>query len=120
MVFNLKINKNIFLILLYIALISVFYLATTNNEMEIVKKSWDKLNHLAAFAVLYLLIEVVYKKGFGKNFVVLMCFGILIEVVQYFIPSRDFTLLDIIANGVGIIVGYCFFLLYKRYRVYSR
>jgi len=36
--------------------------------------------------------------------VALLFFGILIEVVQFFIPSRDADLNDIIADFVGILL----------------
>lgn len=33
-----------------------------------------------------------------------MAFGLQIEIVQYFLPNREFSLLDVFADGVGIVM----------------
>jgi VanZ family protein len=50
---------------------------------------------------------------FGFKFVLLLFFGLLIEVIQYFIPNREFSFYDLVANLVGIAFGY---ILYKLIR----
>lgn len=35
----------------------------------------------------------------------LLAFGLQIEIVQYFLPNREFSLLDVVADGVGIVFG---------------
>ena len=67
---------------------------------------WDKLSHSIAFAALALSAALGWP---DKNFVQfvlipLLTFGVLIEVLQYFIPGREFSLLDMLADAIGIII----------------
>ena len=64
----------------------------------------DKVSHFLAFYVLSLLVDFSFPKyGFvlPKVFA-LLGYGLLIEIVQYFIPYRTCSLLDLSADGVGI------------------
>ena len=67
---------------------------------------WDKLSHSIAFAALALCAALGWP---DKNFVQfvlvpLLTFGVLIEVLQYFIPGREFSLLDMLADAIGILI----------------
>lgn len=96
---------------LYISLISILFLATTTKEIETIKHTWDKLNHILAFITLYMILSFAYKNlNTNLKFILLLFFGIFIEIVQYFIPSRDFSFYDIVAYFIGVFIGY---LLYK-------
>lgn len=91
----------------FAALACIEYLATTTRQIEVIAHSWDKLNHLVAFAVLYLLLSAAF--GHLKiwcRVMLLMAFAVQIEIVQHFIPGREFSLLDIVADGVGIAIGW--------------
>lgn len=98
-----KISKLLF----YCALAGIEYLALTPQHIEIVEGFWDKQNHFLAFFVLYVLLSESYtrfsvrKKGF-----LLVLVGIQIEITQYFIPGRFFSLLDILADSIGIAIGF--------------
>lgn len=99
--------KHIYQISFFTTLLVIEYLATTTREIELVAHSWDKLNHLAAFAVLYILLSAAF--GLLKiwtRVILLMVFAVQIEIVQHFIPGRDFSLLDIVADGIGIVIGW--------------
>ena len=37
---------------------------------------------------------------------ILLAFAVQIEIVQYFIPGRDFSLLDIFADMIGVFIGF--------------
>ena len=65
----------------------------------------DKLNHIVAFFTLNI---VANKAKIPNHIVLLVLFVIFIEVVQFFIPSRDFSLLDILADSVGILLSFVF------------
>ncbi|UFH59208.1 VanZ family protein [Sulfurovum mangrovi] len=99
--------KHLYQISFFTTLLVIEYLATTTREIEVVAHSWDKLNHLAAFSVLYLLFSAAF--GHLKmltRVMLLMVFALQIELVQHFIPGRDFSLLDIVADGIGIACGW--------------
>lgn len=95
--------------LLLFALIGVvFYLAVSPAPPKSVDFGWDKLNHLAAFAAL----TFAGCLGFpGERRVVwgvmlgMLALGGLIEIAQYFVPSRSSEWLDLGADAVGIVCG---------------
>jgi len=91
----------------FICIIAIEYLATTTREISVVTNSWDKANHFVAFMVLYILLSLGYKHlSLIKKILILLAFAVQIEVVQYFIPGREFSLLDIFADMVGMGIGY--------------
>ena len=80
----------------------------------------DKIAHAALFAGLSFFWVFGLKKAGYKTLLNLrmdlvlfggiLLFGIGIELLQHFvIPQRHFDFFDIIANGVGIIIGFLFF-----------
>ena len=102
--------SNYFKFALLICILSIEYLATTTREIEIVSGMWDKSNHFMAFFVLYLLISFAYQhmKIFHK-ILWLLAFAIQIEVVQYFIEGRFFSLMDVVADTIGMLIGVLIF-----------
>jgi len=80
----------------------------------------DKAGHLLAFAVLFLLLKEGWQNlSFYTVFFLLLSYGIGIEVCQYFIPNRSFSIADIVADGLGELLGgvlvYLTFNLKKRF-----
>jgi VanZ family protein len=67
---------------------------------------WDKLSHSIAFAALALSAALGWpERDFFRSVLLpLLLFGVFIEVIQYFIPGREFSLLDMLADVVGIII----------------
>ena len=63
----------------------------------------DKFKHAAAFLVLTLL----YIGGYGMErvWMAMLATGIFIETVQYFLPYRDASFYDLMADAVGIWMG---------------
>ena len=66
----------------------------------------DKLSHLLAFLALAVVADYSFP---DKTFVVpkalpLLAYGVGIEIVQYFIPYRSFSVLDMMADAAGLIV----------------
>ena len=65
---------------------------------------WDKAEHAVVFFVLTLLVWLAYpQRALALLSVWLFAYGVGIECVQYFIPSRSFSLLDVLADTVGIL-----------------
>ena len=87
-------------------LIAIEYLATATFKIKPIQNSWDKANHFFAFLALYVTLSLGYTQMPLKSKVLLLlAFGIQIELVQAFLPNREFSLLDIVADGLGILVG---------------
>ena len=66
----------------------------------------DKLLHLSCFLYLTIiswLSRIIYKELW--LYVIVLAYGILIEIVQGFLPYRSFEYLDIFADFVGVIAG---------------
>jgi VanZ family protein len=99
-------RRNYFKILFYIGLLVIFILAVipdTDKLPEITKLS-DKLNHVAAFFTLAILIDFAYSnKSFLWKFNFLVWYGLLIESIQYFLPYREFSLYDLAADIAGLL-----------------
>lgn len=87
----------------WLAILAIFYLATTAIEHQVQATFNDKINHLAAFGTLSLLAHIAYASTPKVKWATgLLGYGLLIEVVQYFLPHREFSLLDLAADLAGI------------------
>ncbi len=93
-------------LVLLVSAIAVLYLATTSETYPVPASANDKINHSIAFLELTLLAFLAWP-GARLLYVAppLLLFGLLIEVVQSFLPYREFSLLDVAADGTGIVVG---------------
>ncbi len=70
----------------------------------------DKVYHVLAYGWLALLPMIGYEK---KHYALvaslsMILLGILLEVGQLYAPGRHFSTVDVIANTVGVIVGFYF------------
>nr|WP_275758055.1 VanZ family protein [Sulfurimonas sp. SAG-AH-194-C21] len=93
---------------------SIEYLATTSVHISVVEGMWDKSNHFTAFFTLYILLSLSYNElEMKKKFFYLLIFGMQIEIVQEFIGRSAFSMLDIVADIVGIILGIIFYHFFK-------
>ena len=89
---------------LWCAVIAISYLATTSVDHTVQSTFNDKFNHLIAFIVLSFLAHIAYPKVKKLKWATALFFyGLLIEAVQYFLPYREFSLLDLATDSVGII-----------------
>lgn len=88
-------------------LVIIEFLATATAGVESVTLGWDKLNHMAAFAVLYILVSLAFEDlSVVYRFLLLFVFGLQIEIAQSFLPPREFSSLDVVADMVGIMFGF--------------
>ena len=69
----------------------------------------DKLHHAVAFFVLAFLLDFAWPRQPWQRtkWLTLLGYGLFIEVVQFFIPYREFSLWDLAADGLGLLLyGY--------------
>ena len=101
------INKRMFQVYLYICLVAIEFLATTTTvHIELVESMWDKSNHFIAFFVLYILLSLAYPKlTLAFKTVLLLAFGLQIELVQEFSGRSPFSSFDMLADSIGILIG---------------
>jgi len=66
---------------------------------------WDKAEHAGTFAVLTSLAWLGYRRHCSVVTVagLLVFYGIGIECVQHFVPSRSFSVLDMVADAIGVL-----------------
>jgi VanZ family protein len=62
----------------------------------------DKLQHALVFFVLAALAEAAWPRALRRAMAGVFLYGLLIESVQWFLPWREFSLLDWLADGVGV------------------
>lgn len=65
----------------------------------------DKAHHVLAFVVLGLLLRLSYNINYWYGLLVLVGFGIFIEVSQYFTVTRVAEEKDLIADLIGSFIG---------------
>lgn len=68
---------------------------------------WDKSMHATAYAIYVLLgSQLVHTpRQFHLVAMGIFAFSGAMEVGQYFVPGRDMSALDLIANGIGVLLG---------------
>jgi VanZ family protein len=68
---------------------------------------WDKSMHATAYAVYVLLGSQLVRtpRQFYLMSLGIFAYGGLIEIGQHFIPGRDMSALDLLANGLGLALG---------------
>jgi VanZ family protein len=99
-----------------LTLLLVSYLSFGHIEQTPVANINDKLGHTAAFLCLAFLLDFAWPRqvwGAGKA-LPLLAYGLLIELAQYFLPYRTFSLWDLAADGLGLILYSLAFPLLKR------
>ncbi len=74
----------------------------------------DKVNHVIAFFVLSIFALFAYPGVYLRSGLWLMLYGILIEIVQIWIPGRNCSLPDLVADLCGILTGMVVVLLFRR------
>ena len=86
---------------LALAVVSWFALAPQQTLPPV--HLWDKLSHAMAFAGLMLLAKCGWKVMRPLAITAgLLGYGLLIEVLQLWVPGRQFSWLDLVADAAGI------------------
>ncbi len=93
-------------VLLIAALVSISLLATTSSRIPLIENISDKVIHLAAFFVLALLVDFSWPESefLAPKIFSLLGYGLAIEIVQYFLPHRSFSILDLAVDAAGLLL----------------
>jgi VanZ family protein len=67
---------------------------------------WDKAEHASTFSALMAAAWLAYRHRFSlqKLAAWLVCYGVVIECIQHFVPTRSFSVLDMVADSVGVLL----------------
>jgi VanZ family protein len=92
------------LVILLISYLAVIQIEDT--AFDILSFANDKLQHAAAFLFLAFLLDFAWpRQAWGPpKWLSLLAYGLLIEIVQYFIPYREFSLWDLAADALGLAI----------------
>jgi VanZ family protein len=103
-----------FRFILAISIVVISILSIQHLEVEPSVNLNDKLLHFSCFLYLTIiswLSRIIYKELW--LYVIVLGYGILIEIVQIYIPYRSFEFLDIFADFLGILAGSFFINFFK-------
>lgn len=99
-------NQWLWRCLFYPLVAFVLFLATSPRAYPIPSSSIDKVNHFLAFFVMAILLDRAHQRLGVKGMVIILgALGMIIEIIQYFLPYRDFSLLDWLADMGGVALG---------------
>ncbi len=105
----------VFRITLVVSLLLITFLATMELELPAITSVDDKFGHVLAFLYLALLVDYSFPASRFNllKVMLLLLYGVVIELIQYFIPHRMFSLLDLLANGIGVVIYAAFYQILK-------
>ena len=86
-------------------LVAVSYLALTPTPPKAADLGWDKLNHFSAFGTLTVLGGLAWGRTQWRVALGLLAYGGLIELLQTQVPGRAADWADLLADGIGIVLG---------------
>jgi len=74
---------------------------------------WDKALHFAGWFILLCSLKIPWllRSKFWLPALLLFAYSILLEVLQQFSPPREFSVNDMLANGLGILTAFAILLL---------
>jgi|GEM_PF-6177640 len=104
--------------LFFVLYIIASYLSLTPQPGAIFENVWDKSLHLICWGGLAAALSLALLPRIlpWQAFMLLFLSSTLIEAAQHWVPGRLFSLLDIGANGIGILLLYgCACLLLKAF-----
>ncbi len=102
---QLAANAALWRCLLLVAMLVLLVLCLVPVPPQVPSTGWDKSNHALAFAVLAFLGHRAWPGRTGPVLLGLLAYGGLIEVLQSFTPSRFAEWGDLLADGVGLLLG---------------
>jgi VanZ family protein len=86
--------------------LAVLVLALMPAPPSMITTGWDKSNHLLAFGVMVWLGCNAFPQRLTIVLPGLLAFGALIEIMQSFTPNRSAEWFDLIADCLGILLGW--------------
>ena len=91
--------------LFYISLPAIAVMAVLPPQELTVGTGWDKSNHALAFFLLLALLDLGYPNAsmYRRKIPGLLLYGVLLELLQAFYPDRFASLLDVLADGLGLV-----------------
>lgn len=101
-------SQRFFQLLLFLALGITLVVATSQTDHSAATGINDKVAHILTFTVLGLLAQQAFPhlRENWRSYAWLLAYGMGIELIQYFIPQRSFSLLDLAADAAGLALAF--------------
>ena len=123
-------KKILFFLPAILCYLLIFILSSIRFQVEAGIPSLDKGVHLVEFILLGFLLSLGYflsiegspRKKSAWVLISGILLGGMIEIHQYFLPTRSFEILDLVADSLGILIGLFFFIYLshtKRGRIFT-
>ncbi|MEJ6588182.1 MAG: VanZ family protein [Crocinitomicaceae bacterium] len=99
-----------------VVVVSIGVLSLMPPRSNIELGDHDKINHFIAYLVLSFNWSLINMKGtlFWKGLCACIAYGLLLEFLQGFVPGRDPSWADALANTGGVLIGLVLFFIFKR------
>jgi VanZ family protein len=109
-------------LILGVILMFISWQATIRNGISVPVANSDKVLHFLAFYTLSLLVDFAFPlRRFGAiKIITLIGYGLLIEVVQSFLPYRSADMADLLTDIVGIAAYAATIPLLRRFSFYQQ
>ena len=92
-------------LLFFTVALAILIFALLPASVRLPSTGWDKSNHVLAFGVLaYMGCKAFPQSGYWL-WGMLTMYGGVIEVLQYFTPSRSAEWADLLADAIGALIG---------------
>jgi VanZ family protein len=111
----LKVWRPLCVLQFFVLLVIYTVLGLSRNPGSMVPMFNDLLMHMSGYIVAGISISFAKPTAtYWQRALFLLLYSIVIEICQHFMPPRTFSVLDILANFSGIIIGlFCFAVLKK-------
>jgi VanZ family protein len=112
-----KLIINLFRLVLIFSIIIITCLAIAKIEFPAVEDINDKFSHLVAFYFLAFVLDFSFpRKHFDiRKVLLLLTYGFILELVQYNLPHREFSVFDLATDGIGILLYWLSIPLLRRF-----
>ena len=114
----MKQKNKLFLVLfiIFMIVITILSLLPPKSNLELGKS--DKIYHFLAYAILSLNFGFISSKirSYFIGIPFLIAYGLLMEFFQGFVPGRDPSFYDALANSAGVFSGFFIFRLFSRFK----
>lgn len=104
---SLVIKPSVAKILFWLGVLAILALSIAPTNTSETISRFDKAIHFFAFLVITYLLWAAYKlpRPLISSILLLSLFGLFIELLQHFVPTRIFSLYDFAADIAGIVAG---------------
>ena len=115
---DMKQKSKLFLVLfiIFMIVITILSLLPPKSNLELGKS--DKIYHFLAYAILSLNFGFISSKirSYFIGIPFLIAYGLVIEFFQGFVPGRDPSFYDALANSMGVFSGFFIFRLFSKFK----